>query len=81
VVTVIRRVWKLVTGRPWTTTTRSATAEYGPPPGAVYAFELSRYTDAELIAMDRDQVLREVRACRAVAARIVAQAHEREITR
>jgi hypothetical protein len=40
-------------------TVRSATAEFGPTPGARYARELALYTDAELIAMDRDTVLAE----------------------
>jgi hypothetical protein len=44
------------------TTTRSATAEYGPPPGAVYRDQLARYTDAQLYARDRSEILAEVRA-------------------
>lgn len=74
---MIARLYELLTGQPWTTT-RSAAAEFGPPPGAVYAVELSRYTDAELIAMDRDQVLAEVRAYRAAVARTIAAAHTPE---
>ena len=49
--------------------------------GARYAVELSRYSDRELLELDRDQVLAEVRAYRAAVARIVKQAHEREVTR
>ena len=70
----MRRRW-------WKTTVHSMAAEFGPPPGARYAVELSRYTDAQLLAADRDQVLAEVRAYRAAVARIVAQAHDREVTR
>ena len=70
----MRRRW-------WRRTVRSATAEFGPPPGARYAVELSRYTDAQLLAADRDQVLAEVRAYRQAVARIVKQAHDREVTR
>ena len=70
----MRRRW-------WRTTVRSAAAEFGPPPGARYAVELSRYTDAQLLAADRDQVLAEVREYREAVARIVKQAHEREVTR
>ena len=67
----MRRRWR------WKTV-RSAAQEFGPPPGAVYAIELARYTDAELIEMDRDDVLREVREYRAAVARMVAQAHDQE---
>jgi hypothetical protein len=44
---MLQRLYELVTGRPWTTV-RSAAAEFGPPPGARYAAELSRFSDAEL---------------------------------
>ena len=70
----MRRRW-------WRRTVRSAAQEFGPPPGARYAVELSRYSDRELLELDRDQVLAEVRAYRAAVARIVAQAHEKEATR
>ena len=70
----MRRRW-------WRKTVRSAAQEFGPPPGAKYAIELARYTDAQLLAADRDELLREVRAYRAAVARIVAQAHEKEVTR
>lgn len=46
---MIPRLYELLTGRPWTTV-RSMAAEYGPPPAARYAAELSTYTDTELIA-------------------------------
>jgi hypothetical protein len=46
---MIPRLYELLTGRPWTSV-RSMTAEFGPPPGAVYATELAAYTDTELIA-------------------------------
>ena len=45
---MIPRLYELFTGRAWTTV-RSMAAEYGPPPGARYAAELSGYTDTELI--------------------------------
>jgi hypothetical protein len=35
-------------------------AEFGPPPGAVYATELAAYTDAELIA-NGEQILAHLR--------------------
>lgn len=57
---MIRRLWELVTGRPWTTT-RSATAEYGPPPGAVFADQLAAYTDAELVARPTADILADLR--------------------
>jgi hypothetical protein len=46
---MIVRIYEILTGKPWTTV-RSAAAEFGPPPGAVYATQLAVYTDAELIA-------------------------------
>jgi len=46
---MIPRLYELLTGRRWTSV-RSMTAEFGPPPAAVYATELAAYTDAELIA-------------------------------
>jgi hypothetical protein len=46
---MIPRLYELLTGRPWTSV-RSMTAEFGPPPGTVYATELAAYTDTELIA-------------------------------
>jgi hypothetical protein len=46
---MITRLYEALTGRPWTTT-RSMTAEYGPPAGARYATDLAGYSDAELIA-------------------------------
>jgi hypothetical protein len=69
---MIRRLYEAITGQPWTTT-RSATAELGPPPGALYADQLGAYTDAELIASsDRlgDLV--------AHAEHILTRRHERE---
>jgi hypothetical protein len=40
-------LYELVTGRPWTTG-RTASADFGRPPGAVYAEQLAAYADAEL---------------------------------
>lgn len=45
----IPRLYEKLTGRVWTST-RSAAAEFGAPPGALYAEALRHYTDAELIA-------------------------------
>lgn len=45
---MIAVLFQMLTGRPWTTV-RSCAAEFGPPPGARYAAELSAYSDAELI--------------------------------
>lgn len=56
-------MWKLLTGTPWKTT-RSMREEFGPLPAEVYAEELSRYSDLELI--DRgDEILTELRSRRA----------------
>jgi hypothetical protein len=46
---MLKGLYELVTGKPWTTV-RSAAAEFGPPPGAVYRAELGRFSDAELYA-------------------------------
>ncbi len=59
---MFQRLYELATGRPWTTE-RSAAAEFGPPPGARYAAELSRYNDAELLA-DGDRIVAELAARR-----------------
>jgi hypothetical protein len=56
---MIHALYERLTGRPWTTT-RSATAEYGPPPGAIYAHHLAAYTDAELITAG-EQILAHLR--------------------
>lgn len=45
----IPRLYEKLTGRAWRST-RSAAAEFGPPPGALYAEALRHYSDAELIA-------------------------------
>ena len=57
---MIRRLYETLTGRPWTTT-RSAAAEFGPPPGARYAGELAAYTDTELITHG-DRILAQLHA-------------------
>ena len=46
---VVGQLYEAVTGRPWLTV-RSAAAEFGPPPGAVYEGALSAFSDAELYA-------------------------------
>ena len=56
---MIPRLYELLTGRPWTSV-RSMTAEFGPPPGAVYGEQLAGYTDAELIA-NGEQILANLR--------------------
>jgi hypothetical protein len=45
-------------------TGRSATAEFGPPPAVSYP-ELRRFTDSELLAVDRDELLATLRRERA----------------
>jgi hypothetical protein len=52
---MLKELYELVTRRPWTTV-RSATAEFGPPPGAVYRDELSQFSDVELYARG-DQIM------------------------
>ena len=58
----MRRLW-----RRWTRV-RSAAAEFGPPPAARYP-ELSTYSDLELVARTRADILAEVRARRAARRR------------
>ncbi|MEU4424819.1 hypothetical protein AB0F81_29725 [Actinoplanes sp. NPDC024001] len=59
---MIDRLYELVTGTPWTTV-HSAAAEFGCPPGALYAEQLAQYSDAELIAYG-PQILAEIKAGR-----------------
>lgn len=56
---MMRRLFEAVTGRPYLTG-RTASVEFGPPPGALYAEALRHYTDAELIA-EGDVILRRLR--------------------
>ncbi len=62
-------VYEMVTGKPWRTV-RSAAAEFGPSAGAVYAAELSRYSDAELLAYG-EEILAAVKAGRGRSSRLV----------
>lgn len=64
---MIRRLYELLTGRPYITT-RSMVDEFGPPPAVRYP-ELLDYTDEELMRRDRDELLAEIRARRAAARR------------
>jgi hypothetical protein len=57
---VIGWLYEKMTGRPWVTV-RSATAEFGPPPGAAYRRELAVFTDAELYQYG-DQIVAALRA-------------------
>lgn len=63
---MISRIYRALTGKPWITS-RSAAAEYGPPPGARYAVQLAAYTDAELISHS-ETILDEVREREAIKA-------------
>lgn len=60
---MIRRLYELVTGTPWTTT-RSAAEEFGPTVATRYAAELVTLTDDELIRYDRRAVVEYARAVR-----------------
>lgn len=64
----IEQLWKLLTGKPYTTT-RSMAAEFGPTLASRYP-ELLDYTDEELIHRDRDELLAEIEARRAALARV-----------
>ncbi len=54
--------WRALTGGPWTTT-RVASAEFGPPPASRYAAQLAFYTDEELLC-DGVRILADIRAGR-----------------
>lgn len=58
--TLRRRLFEAVTGRPYLTG-RTASEEFGPPLGARYTEALRHYTDAELIA-EHDQIMARLRA-------------------
>lgn len=47
---MIKKLYEVITGTPWTTG-RSAAADFGPPPGAVYATEWAHLSDAELCTL------------------------------
>ncbi|MBB5872003.1 hypothetical protein F4553_005382 [Allocatelliglobosispora scoriae] len=51
--TILAALYERATGRPYWTT-RHATAEYGPPPGAVHHRELAELGDHQLDALVRD---------------------------
>lgn len=59
---MIKRVFELVTGTPWTTG-RSATQEYGPTVAARYP-ELAALTDSELMRLTPAQAIAYGRAVR-----------------
>lgn len=71
---MLRRLYQWLTGKPWITT-RSCAREFGPPPGAIYAEALRRYSDAQLIAHG-DQILAELREYEAAVNRLLALARE-----
>lgn len=68
---MIRALYERVTGRPWTTV-RSAAAEFGPPPGAVFAEALRHYTDQELYERGH-VILRELAAHQAAVDALLEQ--------
>lgn len=47
---IVEQLWKLLTGKPWTTT-RSMAAEFGPTLASRYP-ELADYSDVELMRAD-----------------------------
>ncbi|XTZ17027.1 hypothetical protein ACQSSU_06520 [Micromonospora echinospora] len=51
------------------TTTRSAAAEFGPPPAARYP-ELADYSDAELMSRPIAEILAEIETSRAIGSAI-----------
>lgn len=67
-------LWEKLTGTPWKTT-RSAAAEFGPPPGARYARDLEALTNTE-VAMYGEQVVARAQA-RKVPARALTVGNDR----
>jgi hypothetical protein len=57
---MIARVYELVTGKPYWTT-RYMSAEFGLPPAVEFASELEKYTDLELLAYG-EVIVAELRA-------------------
>ncbi|MGH3680127.1 MAG: hypothetical protein ACRDT2_07730 [Natronosporangium sp.] len=82
---MLAELYELLTGRRWRTT-RSCVAEFGPPPGALYAEALRHYTDAELI-VHGEAILADLREQEAAVGRLIELAQqlhgrpEPEITR
>lgn len=65
---MIKFLYEKVTGTPWTTT-RSAAAEFGPPPAVEFATDLVWLTDSEVLLYG-DQVVRQARARRVRAVEV-----------
>jgi hypothetical protein len=62
---LIVRLYEAVTRRPYYTV-RRASVEFGPPPAAVHAAQLAKYSDAELYARG-PEILAQLRRDRARA--------------
>ncbi|BCJ74502.1 hypothetical protein CS0771_40460 [Catellatospora sp. IY07-71] len=62
---VIRFLYETTTGRPWTSTTRHATAEFGPNLAARYAAEWAHLSDHTLSTADRADLVAYAEAIRA----------------
>lgn len=75
---MIRRIYKRLTGTPWTTgrqlSTDPALRRLGPPPAVRYAEQLRHYTDAELVERG-PQILAELSEHEAAVARLLASPH------
>ena len=71
---MLAALYEWLTGRPWRTT-RSCAAEFGPPPGALYAEALRHYTDAELI-VHGEAILADLREQEAAVARLIEFARQ-----
>lgn len=78
---MVRELYELMTGRAWTTT-RSCAAEFGPPPGAVYAEALATFTDEQLYASG-EWILAQLQEQEAAVTRLVefASAQRPEVAR
>lgn len=71
---MIARLWRRYT------VTRSMAAEFGPTPATRYP-ELQNYSDAELLARDRDDLIAEIEEERAVVAEIRQRLANRKETK
>lgn len=64
---LVQAVYRKVVGQPYYTV-RRASVEFGPPPAAVHAAELARYTDAQLMQVWGPEFVAELRTRQQVGA-------------
>lgn len=72
---MIPQLYTLITGKPWTTTTRHCTAEFGPNLAAQYATEWAGLSTAEAILYDREDLITYAKAQRAAQSEELVSQH------